>query len=167
MNMYIMHQINICFVIFFLVLQQQQNYNWQWMVVTWMEVSPPISGVPVPEVKVLKMTISYKVTYCTQIFDLLIFTNLSYLDRSQGRLHLYRNWDRQGPGWYIQETSQCIDNIWSFKHAATPQFFFSQHIHILYRSHLLPYLLHQRVHRLVPTLLSLDNSPPLWILVKR
>ena len=103
-NMYIMHQFNICFVIFFLVLQQQQNYNWQWMVVPWMEVSPPISGVPVPEVKVLKMTISYKVTYCTQIFDLLIFTNLSYLDRSQGRLHLYRNWDRQGPGWYMYET---------------------------------------------------------------
>ena len=38
---------------------------------------------------------------------------------------------------------------------------------VYYRSHLLPYLIHQRVHGLVPTLLSLDHSPALRILVKR
>ena len=99
------HQINIFVVVFHLILQQNFNYNWQWIYVTWMEVSPPISGVPVPETKVLKLTMPYYITVCTQIFDLFmiefIFTYFSYQDRSQGRLHQYRNWDRQGPGWYM------------------------------------------------------------------
>ena len=45
------HQINIfcCISSYF-----AKKMQWQWMVATWMEVSPPISGVPVPEKKKFK-----------------------------------------------------------------------------------------------------------------